>query len=186
MVSCNLKKIFFSFSLVPYGTLLFKLIGYKSPAILLLKNLRWLSSLLSIFQLMSLSQRLKQKLREMESRLRQQANGNSGNSAHDNHKQDNGSEQATAGGAGIESSSSQKEDSVALSSVVVASGVKIFIRCQEDRTELYRVSYSSPSEEDSFKKWFADPQNKQDFMREHSITHIDVSGLKDTFLDSLI
>ena len=132
------------------------------------------------------NRRLKQKLREMESRLRQQANGNSGNSAHDNHKQDNGSEQATAGGAGIESSSSQKEDSVALSSVVVASGVKIFIRCQEDRTELYRVSYSSPSEEDSFKKWFADPQNKQDFMREHSITHIDVSGLKDTFLDSLI
>ena len=95
------------------------------------------------------NQRLKQKLREMESRLRQ-----------------------------------SQADSVALSSVSVAEGVKIFIRSMKDRTELYKIAYDNNADEESFKAWFV--KNKVDFMKEHGITHIDMSSLKDEFLDLMI
>ena len=62
--------------------------------------------------------------------------------------------------------------------------MKIFIRSLQDRTELYKIAYDNNADEEAFKDWVA--KNKVDFMKEQGITHIDVTGLKDEFLDLLV
>ncbi|QDZ25956.1 RCC1-like regulator of chromosome condensation protein [Chloropicon primus] len=109
----------------------------------------------SFVHLSAQNKRLKQKLKEMETRLRQQPSSKRGDIGH-----------------AAEPTQQQHQDSVALSCVEVVPGVKIFIRSMKDRTELYKVVYGGEAHVSAFREWFL--HNRVDFMKTHGITHIDV------------
>ena len=142
----------------------------------------------TLVHLAAQNKRLKQKLREMESRLKQQTAAG---------KEGPAQNAAPSTPVPAPTPGRSAPDSVALSCVEVVPGVKVFVRSMRDRTELYKVAYEKENEA-AFVEWFAN--SKVDFMRDQGITHIDVSalavaspqggsdkngGLKEEFLDML-
>jgi len=104
------------------------------------------------------SQRMKQKLKEVEERR-----------ASPREERRASSQVATpeAGGG----------DTVVLSAIEPFLGLKIFLRMFKDRTELYKVHFLDAAA----KRWFA--ENRVGLIKEHGITHIDVTELGHTLFD---